>query len=169
MPSELEIPPQNRYLMLTDILSREWVADIRANAIPARMASMGRRLSAEDRERTNAFLRMHQEALGLPALIYGPRADFSLGRVFDLVFRSDAPEIFCETELILKHAITWGIALPRIAYGHHAVCIFECPLGLPPLISAIPPTRDGSQLRTGYWLGLCSQNDWPAIRHGERY
>lgn len=161
MRSIEDTPPEERWLMATDVLSPRGVERLRKWV--AKSATTGP-VESVYQEQLQSFLEGDVRDCLTVFTLYA-YADIPLGTNYDLVFDPETGR--CEgTRLELCHAILhYGVAVPRLDHGHKYFCLFACPEGVPPLFNELPVSHDHRAIEAEQQIGLCMSSDWPAIRH----
>jgi hypothetical protein len=161
MRQEAFVPLADRYLMVASRLSPQSVERLDLVTVPEAVRRCGERLGEKAAGTVWRYLQRprHPEAIHL--VVIAAYADLPLGKEYDILFRLRPPHDPEPTRAVLCHVVNWGLPWHEVSHGHHQICVFEFPEGVPSLIQDLHvETDDGRSVPR---LGLCSRASWEYI------
>jgi hypothetical protein len=160
-------PLNERYLMITTILSEQLVEEMYFKLIPESLRILKQRGISVESFETDAIRDRNLKNAFTCFTLYA-YADIPIGTKFDVLFDAKRAGHFNTMPMILKQIVLLLVDFyPQnsIGCGHKHFCTFDCPDGVPELILKAPKLTNWNELSIDFQLGLTNRESWEVVKN----
>jgi hypothetical protein len=162
---ESETPLDQRYLMISNILSKEAIDELNGTLIPESIVSRQKGShppNDSDIALAKAYLEREKTANEVTCFTLYAYADIPLGKRFDVSFDARQLGRYSIAPMYLRHVIvSFGVCMDGLGKGHKHYCVFEAPKGVPDIIARTPKSDEAT---LDWPIGLCDAESWQVLK-----
>lgn len=161
--NEQQIQPEERFLIIDSLYTFEFpksADDLKRS----RYAHLNDAAFESIKQEFKSFVREHENPNLISVGMYRAYADIHLPKVFEIIFDFHNKDRFWKQKTIVKYAYNFrDVFHADLWQGHSSHIIIEV-IGKPPSLFEELPINHKKTSDKKAILGLCSENDWEAIR-----